>query len=68
MRDDAGMDAVTPACQVGAARFHQDHRFVAEITARAAIFLGHRRAEQAQFTRPARHVSRSICPCLRHVS
>ena len=51
MGDDAGMDAVAPAGQIGAGGFDVDGRFMAEITAGTAVFFGDGRAEQAQLTR-----------------
>ena len=48
---DARVDAVPPAGQIGAGGFHQDHGFVAEIAASAAVFFGDRGAEKAQFGR-----------------
>ena len=56
MRDDARMNAVTPARQIGAGSLHQDHRLVAEISTSAAIFFRNRRAEQAKFS--------GLRPCL----
>jgi hypothetical protein len=49
--DDAGMDGIAPACQVGAALFQTDHRLMAKIAACAAICLGDGGAEQAQLAR-----------------
>ena len=46
---DARVDAVSPACQIGAGSFHQDDRLVAEVTTGAAVFFGDRGAKQAEF-------------------
>jgi hypothetical protein len=46
-RDDGRVQAAAPAAEVGARRFQDHHRLVAEVTATAAVGRGRRQAQQA---------------------